>query len=88
MAQFSLVGKVNAEYAAQDESDVGLTGVFAAGDVPNTGYRKIYLTPGIQWRTGKDTSLNFNAQVPVYQHLKGTQLASEVSYTLGVSLRF
>ena len=88
MDQLSLVGEVNAEYAAQDESDVAGQGVLAGGEVRDTGYRKIYLTPGIQWRAGKDTSLNFNAQVPVYQNLKGTQLASEVSYTLGISLRF
>ncbi len=88
MDQFSLIGEVNVEVAEKDDSDVGLAGVFAPGDVPNTGYRKIYLTPGVQWRTGKDSSLNLNAQIPVYQNLKGTQLASEVSYTFGVSLRF
>ena len=88
MDQFSLVGEVNAEIAERDESEVAGPGVLAGGEVRDTGYSKIYLTPGIQWRPGKNSSLTFNAQVPVYQNLKGTQLASEVSYTLGVSLRF
>ena len=88
MDQFSLVGEVNAEVVARDESDLGLPGVFAPGDVPNTGYKKVYLTPGIQWRPAKDWALNFNAQVPVYQDVNGTQLASDVNYNLGVSLRF
>ena len=88
MDQFSLVGEVNAEVAERDKSDIAGPGVLAGGDVRDTGYRKIYLSPGIQWRAGKNSSLTFNAQVPVYQNLKGTQLASDVNYTLGASLRF
>ena len=88
MNQLSLVGEVNAEYAARDKSDLSGPGVLPGGDVRDTGYKKIYLTPGIQWRPGKDWTLNFNAQVPVYQNVNGTQLASEVNYNLGVSLRF
>ena len=86
--QFSLVSEVNVEVAASDESDPAPPVLPNGGEVPNTGYRKVYFTPGIQWRAGKDSSFTFNAQVPVYQNLKGTQLASDVSYTLGVSLRF
>ena len=88
MNQFSLVGEVNAEYAARDRSDLSGPGVLPGGDVRDTGYKKVYLTPGIQWRPAKDWALNFNAQVPVYQDANGTQLASEVNYNLGVSLRF
>ena len=88
MNQFSLVGEVNAEYAARDRSDLSGPGVLPGGDVRDTGYKKVYLTPGIQWRPAKDWALNFNAQVPVYQNVNGTQLASEVNYNLGASLRF
>lgn len=88
MDQFSLVGEVNVEVAEQDESDPAPPVLPNGGDVPNTGYQKVFFTPGIQWQSGKNSSFIFNAQVPVYQNLKGTQLASEVSYTLGVSLRF
>ncbi|MFZ2540470.1 MAG: hypothetical protein WAW75_01715 [Gallionella sp.] len=88
MEQFSLVGEVNAEIAARDKSDLSGPGVLPGGEVRDTGYKKIYFTPGIQWRPGKDWALNFNAQVPVYQNLNGTQLASGVNYNLGVSLRF
>lgn len=86
--QFSLVGEINAEYAAQDKSDLAGPGVLPGGEVRDTGYRKIYLTPGIQWRPAKDWALNFNVQVPVYQNLRGTQLASGINYNLGVSMRF
>lgn len=88
MAQFSLVGEVNAEIAEQDKSDLSGPGVLPGGEVRDTGYEKIYFTPGIQWRPAKDWALNFNAQVPVYQNVNGTQLASEISYTLGISTRF
>lgn len=88
MAQFSLVGEVNVEIAEQDKSDLSGPGVLPGGKVRDTGYKKIYFTPGIQWRPAKDWALNFNAQVPVYQNVNGTQLASEVSYTLGISTRF
>ena len=88
MDQFSLVGELNAEVAARDKSDPDPMVLPAGGEVPNTGYKRVYITPGVQWRPAKDWALNFNAQVPVYQNLNGTQLASKVNYNLGVSMRF
>ena len=88
MDQFSLVGELNAEVAARDKSDPNPAVLPAGGEVPNTGYKRVYLTPGIQWRPAKDWALNFSAQVPVYENLNGTQLASKVNYNLGVSMRF
>ncbi len=86
--QFSLVGEINAESAARDKSDLVGPGVLPGGEVRDTGADKIYFTPGIQWRPAKDWSLDFKAQVPVYQSVQGIQLASKTNYTLGVSYHF
>jgi Putative MetA-pathway of phenol degradation len=87
-AQFSLVGEINAESAARDKSDLAGPGVLANGEVRDTGADKIYFTSGVQWRPAKDWSLDFKAQVPLYQSIQGTQLASKTNYNVGVSYHF
>lgn len=86
--QFSLVGEINAESAARDKSDLAGPGVLANGEVRDTGSDRIYFTLGTQWRPAKDWSLDFKAQVPVYQSIQGTQLTPKTNYNFGISYHF
>lgn len=88
LKQLGLVAEFNFERAARDKSNVSGPGVLPGGIVRDTGSEKIFLSPGFQWRPGGRWSLNFNAQVPAYQDLHGTQLASKINYIFGVSTRF
>ncbi|MEK7748339.1 MAG: hypothetical protein AAB300_04625 [Nitrospirota bacterium] len=86
--RFSLVGELNVEVAAQDQSDIAGPGVLPSGKVRDTGYKKLFVSPGLQYRPGGNWTVNFGVQVPVVQDLRGTQLASEVNYSFGISTRF
>lgn len=88
LKQLSFVGEFNFEKAARDMSNVPGPGVLSGGIVRDTGAEKIFLSPGFQWRPGGQWSLNFNAQVPAHQNLRGTQLASNINYLFGVTTRF
>jgi hypothetical protein len=85
---FSLVGELNVEVAAQDKSDLAGPGVLPDGTVRDTGYKKVFVSPGVQYRPSGNWTVSLGAQVPVMQDLRGTQLASEVNYTFGISTRF
>ncbi len=83
----SLTGELNSEFAAHDTSRRGGAGVIG-NTVQNTGSTRLYLTPGVQWRPGQSWVLNAGIQVPIYQRVTGTQLASGLNYTLGAYARF
>jgi hypothetical protein len=84
----SLVGELNVEVAAQDKSDMAGPGVLSSGKVRDTGYKKVFVSPGFQYRPSENWTVSLGVQVPVMQDLRGTQLASETSYSVGVSTRF
>ncbi len=84
----SLVGEANVEIAARDTSREGGAGVFSGNQVQNTGSSRAYLSPGVQWRPRASWSLSAGVQIPVYQNLNGTQLASNLIYNAGVFTRF
>lgn len=52
--------------------------------LPNTGGKWINLEPALQYRISQGLSVKLSGQIPVYQHLKGTQPTT--AYTASVSL--
>lgn len=56
-------------------------------DVKSTGSRKIFFTPQINF-THKNFTIYALTEIPLYQFMNGTQVASQVSYTAGMSYRF
>jgi hypothetical protein len=56
-------------------------------DVNSTGSRKLLLTPQISY-TRKDFSTFVSTEIPLYQYVNGTAIASKYLATAGVSYRF
>jgi len=85
---FSLVGEINSQFITRDRSELQGPGVLSSGAVRDTGGETVYLSPGFQWRPTVALGIQLGVQLPVYQNLRGTQLASNVNTTFGVTYRF
>lgn len=83
----SLTTEANLEIAERDKSIEALPTLLPGGSVRDTGGQTLYLTPGIQVRPVPNLTLSFSVQLPVYQNLNGTQLASGPNLNLGVFTR-
>ena len=86
--KFSLVGEINSQFTAQDRSNQQGPGVLSNGVVRDTGGETVYLSPGFQWRPAVAWGIQLGVQLPVYQNLRGTQLASNANITFGLTYRF
>lgn len=56
-------------------------------DVTSTGSRKIFFVPQLNF-THKDFTIYALSEIPMYQYVNGTQVASEHQFTMGISYRF
>ena len=56
-------------------------------DVRSTGSKKIFFAPQVSF-THKNFTIYTLREIPLYQFLNGTQVASQVQYTAGISYRF
>ncbi len=56
-------------------------------DVKSTGGRKIFFTPQLSF-TNKNFTVYALTEIPLYQYVNGTQVASEYQFTAGMSYRF
>lgn len=56
-------------------------------DVKSTGSKQIFLTPQLNF-THKNFTIYALREIPLYQYVNGTQVASQVQYTAGMSYRF
>ncbi|MBI5240377.1 MAG: hypothetical protein HY926_07880 [Elusimicrobia bacterium] len=84
----SLTGEVNVESYERDHSlEAGSAAVLPGGAVRDTGGQYVFLTPGILVRPMKGLAVSLGVQLPVYQHLNGTQLASGPNLNLGLYTR-
>ncbi|POZ62091.1 hypothetical protein [Chromobacterium alticapitis] len=70
--------QLNARYVQHDAGD--------NADTVSTGGTLVYLSPGLTVPLTRQTSLYSFAQLPIYQHVNGVQLAPR--YTLSVGARF
>ncbi len=52
--------------------------------VSDTGGHEIYLSPGLQWVPRTNLLVEASVQVPIYQNLYGTQLATDVRMGAGI----
>jgi len=52
--------------------------------VSDTGGHEIYLSPGLQWVPRSNLLVESSIQVPIYQNLYGTQMATDVRVGTGV----
>lgn len=57
-------------------------------DVTNTGGSFIFLAPGLQISPSKSISLGFQYRIPIYQHVRGTQLGQDGIYRAYLSAKF
>lgn len=78
--QLILNMEINGESAAQDK----IHGV----EVANTGGSKVFVSPGVQYKPFPGTVVEFSYQTPVWQELKGRQLAEGYRMLLGVKYNF
>jgi hypothetical protein len=57
-------------------------------DVPSTGGRIVYVTPGLRWNASLSTSVYGFVQVPAYRYVNEQQLAPRVGFLFGVARTF
>jgi hypothetical protein len=62
--------------------------VFRDEEVPSTGGRIVYLTPGLRWSARGGTSLYAFVQVPAYRYVNESQLSPRVGVLVGVARTF
>jgi hypothetical protein len=62
--------------------------VFLDEDVPSTGGRVVYVTPGLRWTAPGGMSVYGFVQVPAYRYVNESQLAPRVGVLLGVARTF
>ncbi|TAK07524.1 MAG: transporter [Candidatus Manganitrophaceae bacterium] len=62
--------------------------VFKGEEVPSTGGRWIYLTPGVTLQASPNTAFYAHVQLPVYQYVNEENLAPRYGLILGVSHAF
>lgn len=62
--------------------------VFLGEEVPSTGGRIVYLTPGLRWSARGGTSLYAFVQVPAYRYVNESQLSPRVGLLVGVARTF
>lgn len=60
----------------------------ANAEPDGSGGKYIFFSPGVAWSIGKDMQLYGLVQLPLYQHVRGTQLTADWASTVGVSIRF
>jgi hypothetical protein len=72
--------QLNARQAPRDE--------FLGEEVPSTGGKWIYVTPGIRVEASPKTTLYTHLQVPVYQYVNETNLVPRYGFIMGVSHAF
>jgi hypothetical protein len=61
---------------------------FLGGDVPSTGGRVLYLTPGLRWQAAPTLGAYGFVQVPVHRFVNETQLGPRLGVLLGLSKAF
>jgi len=76
----TLSGQVNARHAWADE--------FLGMAVPDTGSTLVFVTPGVRLATGKASSLYTFVQLPVFEEVRGDNLAPRYGLQIGVSHSF
>jgi hypothetical protein len=76
----TLSGQVNARHAWAD--------AFLGHAVPDTGSTMVFVTPGVRLATGKASSLYTFVQLPVFEEVRGYNLAPRYGLQLGVTHAF
>lgn len=56
-------------------------------DVKSTGSKKVFFAPQLSF-TQNDFTIYAMSEIPLYQYLNGTQVASQQQFTAGISYRF
>lgn len=56
-------------------------------DVKSTGSKKVFFMPQLSF-THKDFTIYALSEIPLYQYVNGTQVASQLQFTAGMSYRF
>jgi hypothetical protein len=57
-------------------------------DPDNTGYQRIYISPGIEVTASNHLSISGNLKIPIITHVRGYQLVAPVLTTVTLSCRF
>ncbi len=79
-ADISGIVQVNFQVRAHDKGN--------NAEPDDTGGRFLYLSPGIAYAAGPNTQVYAFVQLPVYTYVRGVQLATGKSLSIGVSRRF
>src|SRR3989338_990119 len=61
---------------------------FKGDEVPSTGGRWIYITPGIRLQASADTAVYVHVQMPVYQYVNDENIVPRYGLLLGISRSF
>jgi hypothetical protein len=61
---------------------------FPLYDPKATGSKKILLVPQVNYSPGKGFNLFISSEIPLYQYVNKTQIASRFQFTCGISYRF
>ena len=61
---------------------------FMGDEVPSTGGRWIYITPGIRLQASADTAVYVHVQMPVYQYVNDENIVPRYGLLLGISKSF
>jgi hypothetical protein len=67
--------------------NVDTWGSFYSYEPENTGSKKIFFIPQISY-SFKQVTFYGLTEVPLYQHVNGVQVGSDLSLTFGISYRF
>lgn len=80
--------QVRGEYIAKMQSDknIDMLALYNV-DVTSTGSRAIFFVPQLNFRF-KDFTFYALSEIPMYQYVNGTQVASQYQLTMGLSYRF
>ena len=62
--------------------------VFRDEQVPSTGGRIVYVTPGLRWSSRGSTSLYAFVQVPAYRYVNESQLSPRLGLLVGIARTF
>jgi hypothetical protein len=72
--------QINARKVNTDSGD--------AADTYATGGTLVYLTPGLVMPISQTVSVYTNLQLPIYQDVKGIQLAPKTIFSIGARVSF
>jgi len=76
------------KYRNQGRDMTQIVGVTEIGPFPNSGGNFIFINPGLSYPITNDLSVQFNADLPLYANVDGTQLSPTFRINGGIYYRF